>query len=195
MAPAGNRNAIGNRGGRGGPDKYRPEHIPIARKMAQLGAIDEDLAEAFGVNLSTILNWKRAHPEFAQTLKEAKDQVDSKVETSLLRRALGFSYTAEKVVVVQGKPTVVQYTEHSLPSDTACIFWLKNRQPGRWRDVGRHEYGPPGEFDRLTDDELLEKVKAEVADMGLLLDLTTEHTANDKRPALIAGPKKRGAAE
>jgi hypothetical protein len=61
--------------------------------------------------------------------------------------------------------------------------------------VNRHEYGRPGEFDRLTDDELLEEIKAEVADMGLLLDLTAEHTANDKRPALIVGSKKRGAAE
>jgi hypothetical protein len=77
------------------------------------------LRPRFGVNLSTILNWKRAYPEFAQVLKGAKDQIDSQVETSLLRKALGFSYSAEKIVVVDGKPTVMQYTEQCLPSDTA----------------------------------------------------------------------------
>jgi hypothetical protein len=187
MAPRGNKNAIGNKGG-GRPSEFRPAFLPMACKLAQLGGLDEDFAEAFGVSVQTIYEWKRRYPEFSLALKKAKEQVDAQVEKSLLRRALGFSYTAEKVMIVDGKPTVVAYTEHSLPSDTACIFWLKNRQPDRWRDVNRHEYGRPGEFDRLTDDELLEEIKAEVADMGLLLD----PTANGKRPALIAGPKDRG---
>jgi hypothetical protein len=25
------------------------------------------------------------------------------------------------------------------PSDTACIFWLKNRRPDRWRDAWQIE--------------------------------------------------------
>jgi hypothetical protein len=194
MAPRGNKNALGNKGG-GRPSEFRPAFLPMVRKLAELGGLDEDFAEAFGVSVQTIYQWKRRFPEFALVLKKAKEQVDAQVEKSLLRRALGFSYTAEKIVMVDGKPQAVPYTEHSLPDTTACIFWLKNRQPERWRDVHRHEYGRPGEFDRLTDAELLEEIKAEVADMGLLLDLTTEHTVNDKRPALITGLKKDGVAK
>jgi hypothetical protein len=29
--------------------------------------------------------------------------------------------------------------KHYPPDVTACIFWLKNRQPEKWRDVHRHE--------------------------------------------------------
>jgi hypothetical protein len=33
------------------------------------------------------------------------------------------------------EPVVVHYTEHCPPDPTSCIFWLKNRDPDRWRDV------------------------------------------------------------
>jgi hypothetical protein len=135
------------------------------------------------VSVQTIYQWKRRFPEFALALKKAKEQVDAQVEKSLLRRALGFSYTAEKIVMVDGKPQAVPHTEHSLPDTTACIFWLKNRQPDRWRDVNRHEHGRPGEFDRLSNAELLEEILAEAKDMGLVLDRTAKHAVNDKRPA------------
>ena len=36
-----------------------------------------------------------------------------------------------------GKITKVPYTEHVPPDVTACIYWLKNRRPDRWRDVQR----------------------------------------------------------
>jgi hypothetical protein len=29
----------------------------------------------------------------------------------------------------------VLYVEHVPPDVTACIFWLKNRDPAHWRDV------------------------------------------------------------
>ena len=33
-----------------------------------------------------------------------------------------------------GEPVEVPYREHVPPSDTACIFWLKNRRPELWND-------------------------------------------------------------
>ena len=32
------------------------------------------------------------------------------------------------------KPVYAPYVEHVPPDVTACIFWLKNRDPQRWRD-------------------------------------------------------------
>ena len=33
------------------------------------------------------------------------------------------------------KPVYAPYVEHMPPDVTACIFWMKNRMPERWRDV------------------------------------------------------------
>jgi hypothetical protein len=33
------------------------------------------------------------------------------------------------------KPVYAPYIEHVPPDVTACIFWLKNRDPEHWRDV------------------------------------------------------------
>jgi hypothetical protein len=36
--------------------------------------------------------------------------------------------------------TKVPYVEHVPPDVTACIFWLKNRDPEHWRDTRQHEH-------------------------------------------------------
>jgi hypothetical protein len=49
----------------------------------------------------------------------------------------------------------VEIVEHYPPDTTACIFWLKNRQPGRWRDRVdvQHEDGRIGVIGRMPTDE------------------------------------------
>ena len=66
---------------------------------------------------------------------EGQAQLRVRVERSLYTRANGFRYTAQKVVVVDRTPKVVEYEEYVIPDVTACIFFLKNRRPDRWRDV------------------------------------------------------------
>jgi len=34
----------------------------------------------------------------------------------------------------QEKPVTAKYTEHDPPDTTVLVFWLKNRQRGRWLD-------------------------------------------------------------
>ena len=38
------------------------------------------------------------------------------------------------------KPVYAPYIEHVPPDVTACIFWLKNRDPQHWRDVQQMEH-------------------------------------------------------
>jgi hypothetical protein len=38
------------------------------------------------------------------------------------------------------KPVYAPYVEHVPPDVTACIFWLKNRDPARWRDAWQLEH-------------------------------------------------------
>ena len=109
----------------------------MARYLCKLGATDADLAEAFGVSVVTIDNWKiKFRDEFLGSLKAGKEEADNHVERSLYARATGYSYDAVKIFHTKdGKITKVPYTEHVPPDVTACIYWLKNRRPDRWRDV------------------------------------------------------------
>jgi len=39
------------------------------------------------------------------------------------------------------KPVHAPYVEHVPPDVTACIFWLKNRDPQHWRSAQEHVLG------------------------------------------------------
>ena len=107
---------------RGQPTKYKDEYVRLAFWMAQAGLTDKQIADELDVTEQTINNWKVAHPEFFESLKRGKNIPDTEVESALLRRAKGFTYQ-------EGERSRV-----ALPDTTACIFWLKNRQPEKWRD-------------------------------------------------------------
>jgi hypothetical protein len=128
--------------GRGQPSAYRPEFVDQARKLCHLGATDAELADFFGVTEMTVNNWKKAHPEFAVALLEAKSEADAKVVHALYRRALGYEHPAVKIAAdpKTGDHIAVPYIEHYPPDTTACIFWLKNRQKRDWRDKQEVEH-------------------------------------------------------
>lgn len=107
-----------NAGGR--PTDYRPEMAEQAEKLCRLGATDKELAEFFGVTEQTVNNWKTSQPGFFESLKRGKILADAEVAHSLYSRALG--------------------SEDYPPDTAACIFWLKNRQPTKWRDKTATEH-------------------------------------------------------
>lgn len=119
---------------RGMKSIYKPEYAEQARKLCLLGATDKELANFFCVAESTINKWKTDYPEFSESIKSGKDIADGDVADRLYRRAMGYSHKAVKIFNDQGAPLEVEYTEHYPPDTTACIFWLKNRQKGKWRD-------------------------------------------------------------
>jgi len=93
----------------GHPTDYKPEYAEQARKLCLLGYTDKELADFFEVVEATINNWKHAHPEFLESIKNGKVFADTDVVTSL-------------------------YDKATDGDTTAMIFWLKNRQPKKWRD-------------------------------------------------------------
>jgi len=120
--------------------KYRRTYPAIARKLcALLGATNDDLAAWFGVTEKTIRTWAEKHRAFAEALEEAKALADAKVEQSLYRRAIGYTCPETKVFCQDGEVITHEVQKHFAPETTAAIFWLKNRQPERWRDVHRVE--------------------------------------------------------
>jgi hypothetical protein len=69
-------------------------------------------------------------------LSQNHTAVDARVERSLYQRAVGYSYDAVKIFCKKdGEIFEAPYVEHVPPDVTACIFWLKNRDPAHWRDA------------------------------------------------------------
>lgn len=118
----------------GRPTKYKPEYVEQVAKLCALGATDKDIADFFGVDESNLNEWKNKFPEFRESIKTAKYDHDHKVERSLLERATGYSHPEDKIFNNNGEPLVVPTVRHYPPDPTSMIFWLKNRQPKRWRD-------------------------------------------------------------
>jgi hypothetical protein len=124
----------------GRPTSYREEYVEQAEKLSLLGATDIQMADFFGVSESTLNLWKLSHPRFSESIKVAKAQADTNVVRSLYRKAVGYEFDSVKIFCGKdGEVTQVPYREVVPPSDTAMIFWLKNRQSKEWRDKSEVE--------------------------------------------------------
>jgi hypothetical protein len=129
---------------RGRPTLYRPEYADQAMKLCRLGATDMELGDFFGVDRVTIWRWSQVHEDFCNALKAGKEAGDERVVRSLYAKATGYTFDAVKILQHEGAPVIVPYREHVPPSDTAAIFWLKNRRPDEWREKATTEHTGPG---------------------------------------------------
>lgn len=124
----------------GRPPAYHPDvHPVLAKVLARAGKTNAEIAGYIGINESTLYRWQDHHEEFKEALKEGKAFIDDQVEDSLLRRAMGYSYTeTHKEIRQNGKGESVkiakEITRQVPPDVLAAIFWLKNRRPFDWRD-------------------------------------------------------------
>lgn len=130
-----------NKGGR--PTKYEEKYNEQAYDLCTEGGFtDKKLAKFFKIAESTINLWKQEYPEFSESIKKGKENFDTdKVETSLLKQALGYKVkekTVEDIVVdgliIKGAKKTKIVTKHVVVP-TSTYFWLKNRNPQRWRDI------------------------------------------------------------
>lgn len=124
----------------GRPPKYKPEFAEQAVKLCELGATDVELGDFFKVRRETIWAWAQKYEEFSNALKVGKSAADERVKRSLYAKAIGYEHDAVKIMQHQGEPVLVPYREHVPPDTTAAIFWLKNRDPERWRDKQQVEH-------------------------------------------------------
>ncbi len=120
----------------GRPSSYSDEFAKQAEKLSALGATDMEMADFFEVDVRTIYRWKHDHEGFCQALNAGKSKADERVINSLYQRAVGYEQDAVKIFMPAGadNPVYAPYREKVAPDTTAAIFWLKNRQPDKWRD-------------------------------------------------------------
>lgn len=116
----------------GRPTAYKEEYAELAYKFCLLGADDKKLAEFFEVKEQTINNWKKAHPEFFESIKRGKVIADAEVADSLYKRATGYTHKETKVFNNQGEIVTHDVDKHYAPDPTAIAYWLNNRQRGQW---------------------------------------------------------------
>ena len=118
----------------GRPTDYKDEYVEQAYNYCLLGATDAELAIFFGVCVATINNWKNEHPEFLDALKNGKEMADARVAKALFSRATGYSCPDVDIKMYEGEIIETPVIKHYPPDATSMIFWLKNRQPDKWRE-------------------------------------------------------------
>lgn len=105
------------------------------------GLTDEQIAKNIGISTVTLYDWINKYPNFSNALKIGKEDADMLVENALFKSALGYDYeeiTEELKWDQKARAFVMKVTKrqkkHQPPSNTAQIFWLKNRRAENWRD-------------------------------------------------------------
>lgn len=120
---------------RGRPSKWKNSFIEKVYKLALLGATDVEMSDIMEVSESTFHEWKKTKEGFLESIKKGKTEADANVSERLYKRAVGYKYVEKKTEADEKGVTKVTTTEKTLaPDPTAQIFWLKNRQPKKWRD-------------------------------------------------------------
>jgi hypothetical protein len=121
----------------GPAEKYSKEfHPKLAKLFYSQGGIDREFAEYIGISEPTIHAWKKKHKEFRAAVRSGKLDPDMKVESALYSSAINDG------------------------SNTAQIFWLKNRRPERWKDV--HKIDLKGELTAKNSFQIVDKDGNEV---------------------------------
>lgn len=115
--------------------EHRAEILAEAKELGLSGATDFEAAEALGISVMTLNRWKARDPGFASALQLGKDIADGRIEATLYHKARGYTFRSEKIFQHEGRVIRAETIEHVPPSDTAMIFWLKNRQRDKWRDT------------------------------------------------------------
>lgn len=119
----------------GRPTKYNESfHPKLVELLARNGLTDSQISEELEISEATLYTWKQEHPLFLEAMQRGKQNIDKQVESTLLKRALGFSQQEEKPFHYKGEPVIVSYERHYEPDVNAIRIWLMNRCPDRWRD-------------------------------------------------------------
>ena len=119
----------------GRPTLFHPDMCEQAHNYCLLGAINDELADFFGVSPSTIDNWIAQHADFGNAVRSGRVVADAKVARGLYVRAVGYDRKVEREVILDGELKPITSTVHYPPNVQACIFWLRNRRRRTWRDA------------------------------------------------------------
>lgn len=153
-----------------------PENLLKIEAWMRGGLTLEQLAHNMGVGFSTLTSWKAKYKEIQEAIKKGQRPADLEVESALFRSALGYDVEEVTEELRFNKKThsyemvvTKRVKKHIPPSNTAQIFWLKNRCPDRWRDKIETR------TTLVTDEtDLLSKAFEEITKDGIQQEATTD---------------------
>lgn len=112
-----------------------PENLILLEGWAKDGLADEQIAHNMGITRKTLYEWKDKYSDICNALKKGKEVVDLMVENALFKSAIGYEVEEyEEKLDMKGNVVGTTKRRYIPPSNTAQIFWLKNRRPDKWRD-------------------------------------------------------------
>jgi len=104
----------------------------VLTKLVQLGLTNKEIAEVYGLTEQDFASFLAKNEQVRNIITQTRMRPNFLVESALFKRAVGFR--AQEVTFQEDKPIKVLVRE-VFPDVTAQIFWLKNRDPERWKDV------------------------------------------------------------
>lgn len=119
-------------------DEFVAPHIDEVQKWVAAGATDKEIADALGIGVSTLIEYKKKYSQFSKAFARGREKVVIEIKAALLKKALGFSYDEEKRVGRKDKNgenviLVEKYSRYCPPSETAAGMLLRNYD-SEWRD-------------------------------------------------------------
>lgn len=118
-----------------------PDGLLRIEGWAKDGLTLDQIAHNMGIGLSTLNTWKANHKEIQDAIKRGNRPADLEVENALFKSACGYDVEETTEELRFNKKThsyemvvTKKVRKHVPPSNTAQIFWLKNRLPDKWRD-------------------------------------------------------------
>ena len=136
---------------------YRSDlHPVLVSYFAEQGLTDGEIASRLHISRKTLYTWRKGHPELEEALRNSKERADAMVEHSLFQKAL------------QGDVA-------------ACIFYLCNRSPSRWKRNGQLDVQITGSVEKR--EMTLEEVVQQYANAYAAFGGIEEPTARNERIA------------
>lgn len=139
-------------------DKWlEDDNLLLLEAWARDGYTLTDIARRIGINLDTLVLWKKKYEPIKEALSIGKELVDYKVENALLKSALGYRTKDVKVTTTMryGKvvETIKETTDREVaPNVTAIQMWLYNRQKEKWKNMSSSK----SMLDEMGDDSTIE---------------------------------------
>lgn len=117
------------------------DSLLVIQGWARDGLTDEQISKNMGIGSTTLYRWMNEHREIREAIKKGRKPLDLLVENALLKSALGYDVEEETWERKFNRNTnewdmicTKKTKKHIPPSNTAQIFWLKNRKPNEWKD-------------------------------------------------------------
>jgi hypothetical protein len=122
-------------------EKYTTHIKPFLKDITKWisdGQPEYNIYEKLGVSRDLWYKMKKTKNELKDSIIKGEQDLTKNIESMLFKRCMGYETEETKTYIqkIGKKETkkIEKIKKYVNPSDTALIFTLKNREPGKWKD-------------------------------------------------------------